>query len=220
MKALPEIIYDKSKTTPIIDARGSFYKVPYFKDSDYFGSLDSYVDFVKAVERLVRTNDRYSKYIAYLKNEIKLNRCQVLQNITDEDFSGSKPGIEMHHGPILNLFDICSIITEYFLLKKWKITTFRVADEVLNEHQRNRIQVVMLTESVHQLVHERAIFINMKQAWGDINAFINKYYVAFNPEIIDKINRYVDRSLMYDSTDFGVLRLNEKLFQHTDIETE
>lgn len=214
MKTLPDIIFDKSKVTPIVDAKTSVYRVPYYKDADYFGNLDSYVEFVKAVENVVRKNDRYNKYIAYLKNEVKLNRCQVLKNITDEDFTEGKSGIEMHHGPIFNLFDICAIITEYFLYKKWKITTFRVADVVLDEHQRNRVQVVMLTESVHQLVHERSIFINMKQAWGDINAFIDKYYVAFSPDIIDKVNRYVDRSMLMDSTDFNILRLNEKLFQN------
>ena len=72
-RCLPEIIYDKTKITPVIDAETSLYKIPYFKDIDYFSNMDSYVNFVKGVEKAVRTNDRYKKYISYLKKEIKLN---------------------------------------------------------------------------------------------------------------------------------------------------
>ena len=31
-KSLPDIIYDKNKVTPIIDARTSFYNIPFYKD--------------------------------------------------------------------------------------------------------------------------------------------------------------------------------------------
>ena len=156
-KFLPEIIYDKTKTTPIIDSRSSFYNIPFYKEEDYFSSIDSYSNFIKGCERLVRQNDRYSKYISYLKKEVKLDRCQVLKNINDEDAS-----IEMHHGPVFTLYDYCAIIVEYFLAKKWKITTMRIADQVLNEHQKNRIQVVMLSTTIHEEVHARNIFINKR----------------------------------------------------------
>ena len=119
--------------------------------------------------------------------------------------------IEMHHGPIFTLFDICAIVLEYFIIKKWKISTFRVADVVLTEHQKNRIQVVMVSTTVHQSIHNGDIFINYHQAWGDMNAFIKKYKCALSNEYREQINRYVDRSLLYDSTDFGVLKLNSSL---------
>ena len=131
-KSLPDIIYDKNNITPILDAKTSFYNIPMYKDVDYLSNYESYVNFVKGIERAVRQNDRYKKYISYLKKEVKLNRCQVLKNITDEDAD-----IEMHHGPIFTLFDICAIVLEYFIIKKWKISTFRVADVVLDEHQKN-----------------------------------------------------------------------------------
>ena len=71
-KCLPDIIYDKSKITPIVDARSSYYQIPFFKDEDYFSSIDSYTSFIKGCEKLVRQNDRYSKYISYLKKEVKV----------------------------------------------------------------------------------------------------------------------------------------------------
>ena len=208
-KTLPDIIYDKSNITPIVDARTSYYKIPFFKDTDYFASYESYVDFVKGIERMVRTNDRYRKYIHYLKEEVKLDRCQVLKNITDEDCE-----IEMHHGPIFTLFDICAIVLEYFIQKKWKITTLRVADAVLDEHLKNRVQVVMVSVTVHQEIHNGDIFINYHQAYGDLPAFIKKYKDAISDEYREQLNKYIDRSLLYDSNDFSVLELNKSLGTH------
>ena len=207
-KTLPDIIYDKNNVTPILDAKTSFYNIPMYKDTDYLSNYESYVNFVKGIEKAVRGNDRYKKYISYLKKEVKLNRCQVLKNITDEDAD-----IEMHHGPIFTLFDICAIVLEYFVIKKWKISTFRIADAVLDEHQKNRIQVVMVSTTVHQEIHNGDIFINYHQAWGDMNAFIKKYGIAMSDEYREQLNRYIDRSLLYDSTDFSLLDLNKNLLK-------
>ena len=73
-KSLPDIIYDKNKVTPIIDARTSFYNIPFYKDEEFFASNENYVRFIKGCERLVRNNDRYKKYISYLKKIVKLNK--------------------------------------------------------------------------------------------------------------------------------------------------
>lgn len=210
-KFLPAIIYEnqkqKKEPEPIIDSENSMYTLPFIKDQEYFSSLEQYNNFIKGCERLVRNNDRYSKYIAYLKNEVKLDRCQVFKDITDEDAP-----IEMHHGPIFTLYDYCAIMVEYFLVKGWKITSFRIADAVLKEHELNRIQVVMLSETAHQEVHDRNIFINVQQAWGDLNAFVNKYKIAMGEEYKEKINRYIDRSRLYESNDFGIFELSKKLY--------
>lgn len=207
-KTLPDIVFlkDRYNYTPVVDSPNSMYQIPYFKNEEFFSNLESYNSFIKAVEHVVRTNDRYKKYINYLKKEVQLNHCQVWSNLTDEDCP-----IEMHHGPIFNLFDYCSIITEYFLLKGWKVNTFRIAETVLDEHQKNHVQLVMLSETIHEEVHARNIFINYRHAFGDLNAFIKKYGVAFTLEHKEKLNRYIDQSLMTDSTDHGLLRLNAYL---------
>ena len=208
-KSLPDIEYTNDGKTAIIDSPISMYQIPYNKDENYFSNYDNYVAFVKGVEKMVRQNDRYRKYISYLKNEVKLDRCQVLKNVTTED---EGVDIEMHHGPIFTLFDICAIVLEYFLIKKWKVTTMRVANQVLMEHQKNRVGVVMVSSTVHEEIHNGDIFINLNQAWGDIKAFTKKYDVAISREYREQINKYIDRSLQYDSSDFSVLDLNPKLY--------
>lgn len=201
-KELPNIIYDNEGKTPVVDSFSSLYNIPFEKPIEYFSNLESRNAFIKGCERLVRTNDRYSKYINYLKKQIKLNRCQVLHGLTDDDCT-----IEMHHGPIFTLYDYCDIIVNWCLIKKYKLTTFRVSDIILEEHKKNRIQVVMLSTSVHEEVHDREIFISTKQAWGNLGKFIKIYGQAIDRDLREKYNRYMDRCMLSDSTAYDILNL-------------
>lgn len=200
--------YRNRKLNPSVDSDDSMYQIPFFKNDGYFASIESYQKFLKAVEAVVRRSDRYAKYKNYLLHDIKLNQCQVLKDITEDDAT-----IEMHHGPIFTLYDYCRIILEWYLLKEMKITTMRIADTVLKEHEENHIQVVMLSQTIHDDVGNRNIFLSTKQAWGDINAFISKYIDAIPPDLKEKFNRYVDRSMMSESDDFNLLKLNPKLWE-------
>lgn len=203
MNQLPNIDYKKPNKNPTLDADTSEFELPFYKDIEYFSNIDNFVGFVKAVERMVRTSNYYSRYIKYLKEDIGLTACQVLSNIEDE-----YADIEMHHGPILTLFDYVAIITDSLLAKKKKINTFLVADILLEEHFLNNIQVVMLSKTVHEQVHENNIFINLNQAFGNLNDFLKKYRDGLHPEQVQKINKYIESSIKYDSFDKDVLKLN------------
>ncbi len=203
-KVLPNITYETDNGSGTIDSPDSMYTLPFEKNEEYFSSLESRTRFLKGCEKLVRKDKRYKKYINYLKRNVKLNRCQVLSSLTDEMCT-----IEMHHGPIFTLYDICWIVLEYYLDHHLKITTFAIADTVLKEHMKNHIQVVMLSTTMHQEVHDREIFINVKQAWGDITPFLKKY--KLNDELKDKYNRYIDRSMMMDSSSYDLLKASDKI---------
>lgn len=210
MLNLPNIDFKKPNKNPTIDSDSSLYTLPFYKDTEYFSSIDNFVGFVKAVESMVRTSKYYSRYIAYLKTEVGLNFCQVLSNIKQDD-EDCMLEIEMHHGPILNLFDYVSILLDWSLYHEKKITTFSLANKVLEEHFENRIQVVMLSKTVHEEVHERNIFLSTKHAFGDFNAFIDKYHDGLSQEQIDKINNYIKSCEKYDSFDKDTLTLREKV---------
>ena len=204
-KTLPFISYKTENKSPVVDSPNAFYQLSMYKSEDYFMQNDSMVKFTKGVEKKVRENDRYKKYIAYLKSNVKLNRCQVLRDITDEDAT-----IEMHHG-IINLFNICDIVTQYFLLHNWPVSTFRIADAVLDEHYKNRIPVIMVSVTVHQQIHNGTLFIPYKAFFGDFKSFIRKYDKAISQDIREVINRYIDRSLIEDPENLSILDLNPQL---------
>lgn len=210
MDSLPNIDYKKPSKNPTIDSDSSLYSLPYYKDAEYFSNLDNFVSFVKSVEKMVRTSKYYSRYIKYLKDDVGLNFCQVLSNIKSED-EDAYTKIEMHHGPILTLFDYVSIMVDYYLYHDKKINSFIIADKIIDEHFQNRIQVVMLSETVHEEVHENNIFLNAKHAFGDLNAFLDKYNKGLTDEQITKINKYLDLCEKYDSFDKHTLDLRDKI---------
>lgn len=214
MANLPNIEYSKKKTNPTIDSDTCNFLLPFYKDDEYFSSLENFVQFIKEVEKMVRKNPRYKRYIAYLKNDIGLNSCQVFGNIQPEDDDNTV--VEMHHGPIFTLFDLAAIIVDHWLAKGKKITTFNVANQLLIEHELNNVQVVFLSETAHEKIHDKSdsskmLFINMKQSFGDLNTFINKYNRGLLDERIEKMNSYIKMSEKYDSFDNDVFKLQETL---------
>ena len=211
---LPNIDFKGGKKNPIMDSPTEEFEIPFYKDNDYFVSLENFVSFVKAVESLVRRSDDYNKYIKYLREEIGLTKCQVLSNIEtdqDDEDGGQHTKIEMHHGPILTLFDLAAILTDWAIANDKKITTFYIADLLLQEHFNNNVQVVMLSTTVHEQVHEGNVWININQAFGNLSAFIDKYMDGLNITHVNKINSYIEKSIERDSYHNGVLTLNEQV---------
>lgn len=209
MPKIPDIDFSRKNSAPEIDSENSIFSLPFYKDAEYFSNFDNYVFFIKSVEKLVRKSTYYSRYIKYLREEIGLTFCQVLSNVSNEN--DEKITIEMHHGPILTLFDYCAIVLDHLIEEDEKITTFKVAKIVLEEHYNNNVQVVMLSKTVHQTVHAENIFINYKQGFGNLNAFLKKYYKGLQNEQIMKINRYIETSKKYDSFDRDLLSLKQNL---------
>lgn len=211
MAGMDGIQFTRNGKRLIVDSTNADYLLEFEKSPEYFSNLTSYTRFVKEVEKLVRSSKRYSAYKAELMGKINMDHCQVLSDMEFSE-SESKDVIEMHHGPIFNLFDVCSIVLEYFLYRGWVITTMTVADMVLSEHEKNRVQVVMLCSSIHEMVHNGDVFLNVEQGYGKLDEFIAKYEKVFPRSLKEKYNRYMDRSMMYQSNDFGNLEINQKIF--------
>ena len=195
---------------PTIDSDESYYELPFYKKEDYFFDIENEVKFIEGVERNVRKSKYYKRYIAHIKKDLGLNFCQVKGNISEKEEDEGKTRsklIEMHHGPLFTLFDVCSIVLHKMMLDGEKITTFRVAKRVIDEHFAHRVQTVMLLETVHQMVHDRKVFLNLSMGFGDIYSFLDKYMDAIEKEDIIKIQDYIERSKKYKSNDFGNLEI-------------
>lgn len=171
-----------------------------YKPVDYFSDIVSYTKFVKACERVVRHSDDYKAFVAWIKQVLGINFCQVSSNIVDGDAS-----IEMHHGPIFTLFDYCSIVLNDFIMRGKKISTFLVSDQVLEEHFQLRVQVVMLAKTNHEAITNRDLFLNIRQGIGNVNAFIQKYAHALDDEQKYKIWSYINYSKANETFDSGIL---------------
>lgn len=170
------------------------------KGESDFESFEEYNEFIKACVKATRQEMRYKHYIGHLKDN-GLDHCTFYPKITDDMAS-----IEMHHGPIFTIYDIVSIVVNHLLAEGKKMTTFDVADIVLDQHQLNNIQIVMLCKTAHQEFHDGEIFINLKQSFGKINNFLTTFHKGIREENIYTMQKYIDLSRQHESTDNGILQ--------------
>lgn len=210
-KYLGNIEVTGGKSNPTIDCADSEFLIPFYKDADYFFVLQNFVDFVKSVEALVRKHPQYTQYIGIVRSEYGLTKCQVLSHIDTEDETFEHTKIEMHHGPILTLFDLAAIITEWAIQEGKKITTFYIADLLIQEHYDNNVQIVMLSKTVHEQVHQGNVWINVDQSFGNLAAFMERYMSGLTSRHIQKINDYLNKSIEMDSYHNGCLKLSDKV---------
>jgi hypothetical protein len=168
---------------------------------------DVFENFIKSVEKLVRTDERYKNYISELKS--RGFNCDVFQSgINNEIFPNT--AIEMHHGPMFTLYDICSIVTDHLLNDDQKVSTFKIANIVLHEHEMNNIQIVMgLTSTNHQLVHDGKMFVHIDQSIGDVLTFIKKYKKGIRREHLYTLEEYLNLCKKHKATDNDYLAITK-----------
>ncbi len=192
---MPNIKY-KGDLSKFIEAQDDEEAILYFKDNEYFLEDSPYSRFIKEVEKVVRKSSDYTAFVDYIKNTLGINFCQVSSKI----YASQKVQIEMHHGPLFTLYDVCEVMLNWFLKNSQRINTFRVADKVLEEHYAMRVQVIMLSVTNHEGVHNRDIFTHFNQGIGDLNSFIKLYAPYFTDEQKYKIWNFMD---ICNATNFG-----------------
>lgn len=196
----PNIIY-KRDVSKYIEAEDDPYDcISLYKDIEYFSDDVTYTSFIKACEKLVRKSDDYNWFLSQIKNTYGLDFCQACSKLTGKDVT-----IEMHHGPIFTLYDIVEVVLQKFIKRGYKINTMRVADVVLQEHFDLNVQIVMLAVTFHEAVHNKDIFLNLKQGFGDSAAFIEKYASYLEDNQKYKIYNYINLCKGNDSFDKGIL---------------
>lgn len=175
---------------------------PLYSTEKTLKDLDTYNKFIKKVESMVRKDPDYKKYKEYLMKDIGLDHCMVFPNIkSDLATKNQKITIEMHHGPLLTLYDSVCIITDHMLKNKEDVTSIRVYERVLDEHFDNNIQVMMLCDLAHKLYHAQKVYINPKQAWGYTPRFLERYNDGIDDKIATILNKNLELAEQYNSID-------------------
>jgi hypothetical protein len=201
---MPNIEFKNNIEKRIVNVRNSEDSICFYKDIEYFDESRPYERFIKATESLIRKSKDYKVFEGWVFNVLGIQYSQVHPNITAEMAT-----IEMHHGPLFTLYDYVSVVLNHYLRTGRKITTFRVADTVLQEHFDLCVQVVMLDATSHEAVHNRDLFLNIKAGIGNINLFIKKYIDAFNPDQKYRIYNYINFCKSNPSFDTGVLDIDD-----------
>ena len=199
MIGIPNITYCGNYSKEVQASDCDYSNISFYKPNDFFLTAENRTKFIKACEDATRKHEDYARFVNYITDTIGINFCQVSSQIYGTDAT-----IEMHHGPLFTLFDYVAVVLEHFMKNGMKINTFRIADRVLQEHYDLHVQVVMLAITNHEAVHNRDIFLNIRQGFGDISGFIEKYKDDLTDNQKYRIHKYISICETTDSFDNNI----------------
>lgn len=148
--------------------------------------------FIKRIENVVRASMEYRDYIAYLKEYVNMNQCAFFNNI--ENAQGSRVRIEVHHEPF-TLFDIVKVVVNKFIEEAIPLNDLYIADEVMELHYNNKVGLIPLSKSIHQIVHNsNELVIPLNLVYGDYKSFLEEYNDYLDEELLDKLERKINQT--------------------------
>lgn len=155
------------------------YTVP--EAMEYSVSLESdkaRVKYAKRIEQIIRSSLEYRDYIAYLKEYVDMAKCAFFTGV--QSGQGNKVRIEVHHEP-LTLFDIVIIVMNKYQQEGIPLDDLYIAEEVMRLHYENKVGLIPLSKSIHQIVHHgEDIIIPLSLVYGNYKEFIEEYYDYIN----------------------------------------
>ena len=181
------VIVKKNDTRNII---GSFY-------FNQWSDVKEIKNFIKNVEKQIRTSKEYKNYIGHLNNEIGIHTCSVYGNLSD---SIEGLTLEYHHYPF-TLYDIVEICVNKQIINNNNFTSFDIINEVLQLHQMNKVGLVKLCKTAHEEVHNNLIYIKLNSIFGKVNEFVNEYISYIPEDMKEKYNELIDmNNLNFDES--------------------
>lgn len=176
---------DISDEINILDVEISTLANYYFRD---LRDEKTFIKYIRSIEKIIRGSIEYRSYIGYLKNNLNITQCTFLPMIDISEIKGV--GLEFHHYPF-TLFDTVCIVFNNKIVEKggrdsmfadFRISPFEVANEVMKLHYENKVGLVPLSKTVHELAHEGSIFIPLDLVFGNVNEFIKEYKNAITED--------------------------------------
>lgn len=158
-------------------------------DKDYDKQRKS---IIMEIEKIVRSTPEYRSYIRYLKQELNMNKCEILQNVDANDL---KVSLELHHYPF-TLFDIVATILDKHLILNadGRFNEYDIAEECLLLHHKNKIGLIPLAGLPHDLYHAGKLYIPLSRVYMNYKEFFEEYKLYMDDDIKDKYQTVINLS--------------------------
>lgn len=165
-------------TNPTLSVNGNtYFAVSLMKER--FVEEKEMINFIKSVERIIRSSPEYRSLTNYIKSELNLNYCAFLNNLELGDVS-----IELHHTPY-NLHQIVEIVIRKYEMEGKPFNSYIIASEVMCLHFMNHVGLVPLSKSIHELVHsDQRFYIHRDLILGDVDTFYRNYKDYMSEELV------------------------------------
>ena len=183
-----EFLVTVDDINPKLSSPRSEFDLSFYQTRESIADPERYKSFLKNAERRFRASKEYKLYKSYLM-DLGFDHCQVMGNIE----SGDNVDIELHHN-ILTLFDICVLISEHVLNTRGFISTFDLIQLLIMEHQNNRIGVVFLSTTAHELyTNNPNAYIPPSMTFGKWWELIERYKYGITYDIANKLVHYINK---------------------------
>ena len=187
------VVADTGEDITIVE----IHNVPEFDIQDY-DLLDDkdFKKYMKKVELIIRTSYEYKQLVAYLKNNLDMNKCSFYENVSNLDSRRIK--IHIHHEPI-TLYDICIVVFNKRTMYHESLSEEMLAKEVMFLHYNLMVGLIPLAETPHELVHNNYLFVPTNKVMGKYKEFVDRYREFFLPEQLDILDRIEKATLEYNA---------------------
>lgn len=183
-------------------------EVPEYSHVDYdIMDEKDFKKYIKDIEKAVRNSIEYRHMISYLRENMDMNACAIYENVNN--MNTFKIKIHLHHHPF-SLWDICIIVYKKRLAYDEDLSVEAVAKEVMHLHYNMLVGLIPLSETVHELVHNKYIFIPLDRVFGKWEDFYNMYFNFMEEEYKDLINDNIKRTKEYNDSQEELSILNKK----------
>ena len=215
MNEIPDIEQDydivySDEYNPTIKSPNCEFSLQFYQTKESLMDIDLYRSFLTNAISRFRHSRSYKYYKSYLEG-LGLDKCQVLGNI---DSNMAK--IEMHHN-FLTIYDIALMICEHTINTIGYISTFDLAQKLKEEHKNNRIPIVMLSKTAHQMYHNNDDFMLPSQmCFGYWQNLLIKYNKGITLNIANKVIKFIEISIETEKNNIDFT--NNLLKLRSDIE--
>lgn len=172
---------------------------PDFPDFEYdLMDEKDYKKYMKDLERTIRNTFEYRSMVSYLRENMNMDQCAFYENVNNRETFRIQ--IHLHHHPF-TLYDICYIVLQKRLKYGESIDIEDVAYEVLSIHYNCLVGLIPLSETVHELVHGKYLFVPLDKVYGNWIKFREMYYQFIDEEMQQVIDENIERTRNYMMTD-------------------
>lgn len=160
--------------------------------------------YISRIERLVRSSLEYRDYINFLKENVGLDSCIFFQHVGGGN-KRSRVSVEMHHEPF-TLYDIVKAVLDKYQEEGLPLNDLNIADEVMKLHYENKVGLVPLSKTAHQIIHNSTkLFVPLNMVYGQYSQFLEEYdpYVE---DLYDKLQKKMDLTKNLTKESFDAIK--------------
>ena len=181
-------IITKNDINPTLSSPHTTYDISFYQTKESLMDPEKYKSFLKNAERRFRASKEYKIYKSHLMG-MGFDHCQIMGNIEADE----QVDVELHHN-ILNLFDICILISEHILNTVGYISTFDLIQLLITEHFENRVGITFLSCTAHEMfTNGDDSYIPPNMTFGKWWELLEKYKFGITYEIAQKLIRYISK---------------------------